>query len=378
MALAPVLDENAPNDYFLFVGNDNDFLSTTCRVGGQDCSQAVNSDAHMLVYRLTLPTYVDAQNLDAMITTGPRVIEMAGQAAAGLSGRNSGGIADQIDSARRAGGAAGEATVWVNGGYRSTDWDKFTAPGVAAKRFGFQGTFGADVEVMEGARVGVAAGYGQSNAKVAGYKIYGDGYSLSAYASGERDGLFAHGAVTYTNLTHQDIRRPAAYGQVAAASPKGSGWAGYLEAGYMYDAGQVKVGPVASYRYADASIDAYTETGASGGDVLYPKHITTASTGSIGAEVSGNWGEVSPYAQIFYNAALNKGDRSITLKLANVTAAMATQTVVVPNVNENSVSAGVGIQGKVGSALWHLGYTADFGDTDRKDQFIRLGVGFNF
>ena len=266
MALAPVLDENAPNDYFLFVGNDNDFLSTTCRVGGQDCSQAVNSDAHMLVYRLTLPTYVDAQNLDAMITTGPRVIEMAGQAAAGLSGRNSGGIADQIDSARRAGGAAGEATVWVNGGYRSTDWDKFTAPGVAAKRFGFQGTFGADVEVMEGARVGVAAGYGQSNAKVAGYKIYGDGYSLSAYASGERDGLFAHGAVTYTNLTHQDIRRPAAYGQVAVASPKGSGWAGYLEAGYMYDAGQVKVGPVASYRYADASIDAYTETGASGGD----------------------------------------------------------------------------------------------------------------
>jgi uncharacterized protein YhjY with autotransporter beta-barrel domain len=146
----------------------------------------------------------------------------------------------------------------------------------------------------------------------------------------------------------------------------------------MYDGGEIKIGPVASYRYADASIDAYTETGASGGDVMYPKHITMTSTGSIGAEVSGTWGEVSPYAQVFYNAAFNKGDRSVTLKLANVTAAMATQTVLVPNVNENSISAGVGIQGRMGSAVWHLGYTADFGDYDRKDQLVRLGVGFNF
>ncbi|MHB1207799.1 MAG: esterase-like activity of phytase family protein [Rhodospirillaceae bacterium] len=378
MALAPVLDENAPNDYFLFVGNDNDFLSTTCRVNGQDCSQAVNSDAHMLVYRLTLPTYVDAQNLDSMITTGPQVIQMAGHAAVGISGQNSGNIADQLDTARRAGAAAGETSVWVNGGYRDTDWDKFTAPGVNAKRFGFQGTFGADVEVMDGVRVGAAAGYGQSNAKVAGYKINADGYSLSAYASGQRDGVFAHGGLTYTNLTGEDITRPAAYGQMAVASPRGSGWAGYVQAGYMYDGGEVKIGPVAGYRYADASIDAYTETGASGGDVMYPKHTTTTSTGSIGAEVSGNWGDVSPYAQVFYNVAFDKSDRSVTLKLANVTAAMASQTVLVPNVNENSVSAGAGIQGRVGGALWHLGYTADFGDYDHRDQFIRFGVGFNF
>jgi hypothetical protein len=56
MTLVSALDEKAPNDYFLFVGNDNDFLATNCKVDGQDCSQAVNSDAHVLVYRLTVPT----------------------------------------------------------------------------------------------------------------------------------------------------------------------------------------------------------------------------------------------------------------------------------------------------------------------------------
>ena len=378
MALAPVLEESAPNDYFLFVGNDNDFLASNCIVGGLNCSQAVNSDAHMMVYRLTLPTYVDAQNLDAMITTGPQVIEMTGQTGVNISANNSGNIAAQMDAVRRDGAATGPTSIWVSGGYRASAWDKFTGPGNTAKRFGFQGTFGADMGVAPGFRVGAAAGYGENIGKVAGYKINAQGYSLSVYGSADADGFFAHGGLTYTNLSKTDIARPAAYGQTAMASPKGSGWAGYGQAGYMYDAGTFKVGPVVAYRYADVTIDAYTETGASSGNVLYPKHTTISSHASIGAEISGAWEGVSPYAQVFYNAALDKSGHALELKLANVTAAMATQTVIIPTVAENSVSAGVGVQGRMGDALWNLGYTADFGAKDRKDQFVRLGVGFNF
>ncbi len=377
MALASVLEESAPNDYFLFVGNDNDFLASNCLVGGQNCSQAVNSDAHMMVYRLTLPTYADAQNLDSMITTGPAMIEMTGQAAVGVSSNNTGNIASQMDTVRRAGGM-GPTYVWVSGGYRSAEWDKFTGPGVAAKRFGFQGTFGADFEVIPGVRLGAAAGYADNIGKVSGYKINAKGYGLSLYASGEMDGMFAHGGLTYTNIDHADIARPAAYGQTATAAPKGNGWAGYLEAGYMFDTGMMKVGPVAAYRYADATIDAYTEIGASGGNVMYPRHATVTATGSIGAEISGNLGEVSPYAQVFYNAAFNKHAKQMNLKLASVTTAMATQTVAIANTNENSVSAGAGLQGRFGTALWNIGYAADFGDKDRKDQMVRLGVGFSF
>ena len=49
MALVPVLDESAPQDYFLMIGNDNDFLSSNCSVGGENCAQPVDSDALVLV-----------------------------------------------------------------------------------------------------------------------------------------------------------------------------------------------------------------------------------------------------------------------------------------------------------------------------------------
>ena len=57
MTLMPALDPAAPNDYFLFVGNDNDFITQT---GLQDSiayahPSGMENDSMLLVYRLTLP-----------------------------------------------------------------------------------------------------------------------------------------------------------------------------------------------------------------------------------------------------------------------------------------------------------------------------------
>ncbi len=66
MALAPVFDKKAPHDFFLFVGNDNDFETAKGRVNGQDFDAGLtnangsgvgDNDNILLVYRLTLPTY---------------------------------------------------------------------------------------------------------------------------------------------------------------------------------------------------------------------------------------------------------------------------------------------------------------------------------
>lgn len=56
MDLAPVLDPQRPDDYFLFVGNDNDFIARHCVMQGQRCDSAFDNDNLLLVYRLTLPT----------------------------------------------------------------------------------------------------------------------------------------------------------------------------------------------------------------------------------------------------------------------------------------------------------------------------------
>src|SRR5262249_39422559 len=58
MAVAPVGDRNAPNDYFLFVGSDNDFITTQGFMTGFPYSDIADVDSLILVYRVTLPTYV--------------------------------------------------------------------------------------------------------------------------------------------------------------------------------------------------------------------------------------------------------------------------------------------------------------------------------
>ncbi len=55
MALVPALDAAAPNDWFLFIGNDNDFLTTQGFQAGETYNAGVDNDTMVLVYRLTLP-----------------------------------------------------------------------------------------------------------------------------------------------------------------------------------------------------------------------------------------------------------------------------------------------------------------------------------
>ena len=56
LALAPALDPAAPDDFFLLIGNDNDFSTTDGLQGGVAYRAALSTDTMVLVYRLTLGT----------------------------------------------------------------------------------------------------------------------------------------------------------------------------------------------------------------------------------------------------------------------------------------------------------------------------------
>lgn len=56
LALASVLEEANPDDYFLFVGNDNDFITTTGFQDGISYNAGFENDNMVLVYRVTLPS----------------------------------------------------------------------------------------------------------------------------------------------------------------------------------------------------------------------------------------------------------------------------------------------------------------------------------
>lgn len=57
LALLPALDPNAPDDWFLFVGNDNDFITTNGFQVGAPYSAALDNDTLFLAYRVTLPGF---------------------------------------------------------------------------------------------------------------------------------------------------------------------------------------------------------------------------------------------------------------------------------------------------------------------------------
>jgi hypothetical protein len=67
MAVVPVGDPKAPHDYFMFVGSDNDFITQHGDMNGTPYADAsgFNVDTLVLVYRVTLPTYVPPKSSDS-------------------------------------------------------------------------------------------------------------------------------------------------------------------------------------------------------------------------------------------------------------------------------------------------------------------------
>jgi hypothetical protein len=66
MAVVPVGDPKAPADYFLFVGSDNDFITQQGFIAGEPYRDGSGNDVDtlVLVYRVTLPTYVRPRLFD--------------------------------------------------------------------------------------------------------------------------------------------------------------------------------------------------------------------------------------------------------------------------------------------------------------------------
>jgi uncharacterized protein YhjY with autotransporter beta-barrel domain len=379
MALAPVLEESAPQDFFLFVGNDNDFLASNCRVNNQDCSQAVDSDAHMLIYRLSLPTYVDPEYRAAMVDGGPVALEALGQSGLGVVQSNTANISAHINAARRSGLTASGFTGWASGVYNKADWDDFTAPGVNAKSDGIRGTLGLDYGYNDAFAFGITVGYGDAKTDAgAGFSAKVDGYNLGLSARFTNGGVFINGGYSYGDLKAKDITRPSAYGLTALGNTDATSDSAFASAGYMIPVGMAKVGPVIGFNYSKVSYDAYTETGAAGGNIAVPKHGIESRLFKFGAEVSFDVGGVTPVLQAAYNKETNDVPRNIILRLASATAAMASESVNVPTGKDNFLSAGLGVQGNFGTGLWHVGYTAEFGNDDRFGHVVTAGVGYKF
>lgn len=374
MGLAPALEEAAPQDFFLLVGNDNDFMTANGRINGQNFDASLtgargsgNNDSLVLVYRLSLPTYVDPMALAAMRISGPaiaRATSLAGleigslAAAAGL-----GEIADQ----RRLGvyGAAlGDGPrVWVQANWSDLRNEGGDSLGDLSAD-GPSGALGVDWRLDANSRIGVSAAYGQLKGDLgAGYGLDVRAFSVAGYGSyAAASGFYVEGAVSLSaDMKLQDLERPSAYGLTARGNT--DGWVGSLtaEIGWTPQLGAFRVGPFVRGEVADAELDGYTEAGASLGNTVFPDRSVVRTRLTAGVEATGRFGALIPSLRVGY-VAENGDDELLILKLASADHQMATQTVRLPDMEDDYAVAEAGVIGETAGFGWRAAVEGRFAD----------------
>lgn len=370
LGLAPVLKEGAPQDYFLFVGNDNDFLTRSGQMAGelfdangQSAGTAydagLENDNVVLVYQLTLPTYVNPLYYEAMSLQAPALQTAIADATKQQARGTERNVLSQLGQSRQARRRADDVALappagrfgpWIVGDYSVFQRDQtITGHTVSQSYRGASVTVGGDVALGSGLKVGVAASYISGRGK-AGYgtEFDSDGVGLAAYGSYEVGGFFADILYAYTFQNFDKVRRPDPYDLAGHGSFDGYSHTLGGQFGYNFVAGRLVTGPVAGLSYVRGDFDGYTEHGAAGGNIRYPGGSFDSLVGKLAWQISYELRDRNvrfvPFGEISYEREfLNKGEDA-TFSLASTTSSLGTLTVGLPSQNQHAVGFNLGAQ----------------------------------
>ncbi|PWR22431.1 autotransporter outer membrane beta-barrel domain-containing protein [Zavarzinia compransoris] len=384
MALMPALDEAKPQDFFLFVANDNDFQTTDGVMPGYTYDAGRNNDTMLMAFRLTLPTAVDPLFEAAMLRNGAAVSALAGETVTGAADQGIGQVTthlgvlrtEALSGAGRGKAATdGEARVWLSGLYGFGDLEGDT---VQNDTTNYAGAVGVDLLIDGGFTFGLAFGLqGGSNEPDGGFKVDHDGYAISAYGQYVVGGFSVAGAYSYMPMNLDDIRRPSAYGLSGVGSTDAAAHVFAGEAAYHLDLGGVKAGPLVNLGHVRGRIDGYTERGAAGGNVTYAGRSFRHSTAGVGAEAILPLTGVSLTGRAVYTSTFDTEGNDAGLRLSSV-AGGATTAVAVPTGETDTVTLGLRAQGAVGAVGWYAGYDLDIGLDGGLGNTLTTGVSLGF
>jgi outer membrane autotransporter protein len=221
---------------------------------------------------------------------------------------------------------------WMRGNFGSSDKESSIAdPGFDADQWGITG--GADYRVPEEQAVfGVSLGYGKSDAS---FNPSGEGgvdtsaWNISVYGGlYPEDGLFyADGFLSYGGSSYDTERRvhyDDSLGTVdvtAKGSTDGTILSAGVSAGHDFLVGQITISPNARLYYLDATVDGFTESGASGLDLAYDKQSFESATASLGVRITGafnlGWAILLPHVRADAVWEFQDGANTIGAHFAN-------------------------------------------------------------
>jgi uncharacterized protein YhjY with autotransporter beta-barrel domain len=364
MALVPVLDRRRPNDFFLLVASDNDFITTNGSMVGRPYAEATDVDTVVLVYRVTLPTYIDPMALQSLEVTALPLARATGESALQVAR----GVLSQADArvfglrtltADLAGDPGQRFNTYVTGGF---NMDRSGGSG-GAYAYGPGGTtgraaadpsvrvasVGGDYRVSDNLRLGLSLSYfDTSSSLLGGSRVNGDGGAVSPYATASFGATWIDAQYSFL-FGGWDIRRDTqVYGLTGRGKPDGQGHLLALTAGHNLAAGPLVLGPTGRFTYSHLRIDGYAEQDAILANASVPRQSFSQAVLNLGGQVS--WPlqfdglRVVPQLRAGYDIGLTDDRRTLTIGLAERMAlADARVTGAVGTQNRGGFRGGAGV-----------------------------------
>ena len=178
------------------------------------------------------------------------------------------------------------------------------------------GTVGLEHRYNRATMVGVAFDYTDATSRLEGGagKTNVSAYQFGVYGAWNPSNFFAQGLLSYGTQSLTNNRTGVLAGDLTSNS-NGRNAAAAAKFGYLFDAGAVRVGPIAGLTYASNRINGYTESGDAALSLAVGSQIAEALVGSAGVQIRFPFAVgrqiVSPYVNITAENDFKGNGRSI-------------------------------------------------------------------
>ena len=420
LSVVPCLDAANPNDYFLLVGNDNDFITSTGTMLGQSyngvvtptsgsgSSETVENKNRILVYRVTLPGYVDpglvisaTNRAPVMASKSLRSTQIMGTSFGSiLKGRLTSSMrlaapkiasdfdwqmAEQTSELCASGlpqthGAKGGLRWWFDGSVRNISEDAGVVTPALDSRSN-AGAVGLEWEVGTGFVFGIGVGMQDGKSEGSdGSNIGYTGKSVTSYLMGRGDVFFGSFTVTAGTQDFDSIQSAGPYGSTPSGATEGQS----LSAEFVLGATVAEVGgwaviPMVGLSRTSARVDGYAEAGVGG--VTYPTQRLSTNTASASVELAKAFeitnGSYTPFARVGFDHDFGGKDQTSNVSVSTNGGTVGV-AMTLPNADRDYAVGTLGMRWKLGEMNAEASYEYRSGDNGYSENRFNLSLSSSF
>jgi hypothetical protein len=420
LSVVPCLDAANPNDYFLLVGNDNDFITSTGTMLGQSyngvvtptsgsgSSETVENKNRILVYRVTLPGFVDPglvvsatnrapvmaskslYSTQSMGTSFGSILKSRLSSSMRLSAPKIASdfdwqLAEQTSELCASGlpqthGAKGGLRWWFDGSIRNISEDAgVLTPAIDSRANA--GAVGLEWEVGTGFVFGLGIGMQDGKSEGSdGSNIGYTGRSVTSYLIGRGDVFFGSFTVTAGTQDFDTIQSAGAYGSTPSGATEGQS----LSAEFVLGATVAEVGgwaviPMVGLSRTSARVDGYAEAGVGG--VTYPTQRLTTNTASASVELAKAFeitnGSYTPFVRVGFDHDFGGKDQTSNVSVSTNGGTVGV-AMTLPNADRDYAVGTLGMRWKLGEMNAEASYEYRSGDNGYSENRFNLSLSSSF